>query len=94
MPFSDYKILRPRVELGYFEIINNKYAHSLNPERRKLELDGSHGRKSWGGRGGRVPPTFWSGGDTYINCPPHFLSGLDSSIVVLKYCFNTFTRIK
>ena len=34
------------------------------------------------------------GGDTYINCPPHFLSGLDSSIVVLKYCFNTFTRIK
>ena len=47
-----------------------------------------HGRKSWGGRGGRVPPTFWSGGDTYINCPPHFLSGLDSSIVVLKYCFN------
>ena len=48
-----------------------------------------------GGDGGDAsPPTFWSGGDTYINCPPHFLSGLDSSIVVLKYCFNKFTRIK
>ena len=31
------------------------------------------GRQSWGGWGGHIPPpTFWTGGDTYIVIPPTF----------------------
>ena len=37
-----------------------------------------------------IPMGVNPGGDTYINCPPHFLSGLDSSTVALKYCFSKF----
>ena len=30
------------------------------------------GRRSWGGWGGRVPPSFLSGGDEYLIIPPTF----------------------
>ena len=40
----------------------------------KLEYYGraKQGRRSWGGLGGRVPPSFLSGGDEYLIIPPTF----------------------
>ena len=49
------------------------------------QVSSQHGRQSWGGWGGRVPPSFWSGGDEYLIIPPPPLFDMFNEILFLGY---------
>ena len=63
------------------EEIFERFSAKFQDSSIAKDIAREQGRRSWGGWGGRVPPSFFSGGGRISNYPPHFLTCL------MKFCF-------